>query len=107
MTSEKDPLDDLLERAFAADAARTPAVNVADRVVKRLRTRQRLRLMVLTVAAVTGTGLLVVSVPPIVAPLLTALQSGLPADWQSNSLMLTLVTAAAAVWLTMMDEGPA
>lgn len=103
--NESDPLDDLLRHAFETDRARAPTIDVVHRVMKRIRLRQRLRALVLLIAAVTGLAALVVWVP---APgsLLEALPNGvsLPEEWQGDGLMLALLAMAGAVWLVMMDE---
>lgn len=49
-----DPVDTLLTRAFAADAAAGPPDRVAERVMARIRRRRRLRVVVLSAALGIG-----------------------------------------------------
>lgn len=101
--SEHDPLDDLLHAAFAADAARTPPVHVAERVMARLRRRARVRLLTLAVTLTAGLAVLAASLQPALSALSEVADRMVAGDWTTDPLGYGVVAVLAA-WLMLMDR---
>jgi hypothetical protein len=103
--NDRDPLDDLLRSAFAADRARTSPVEIAGRVMARIRWLQRLRVLTLTAALLVGLAALAVSVEPALTALGGIIDQRIAtvAEWQSSTLALMLLAVVGAGWLMVMD----
>ena len=101
--TDRDPLDDLLRDAFAADRAWTPPVHVADGVMVRIRRRQRARTLILAAATAVGLVALGASIEPALGGLLDLVNAYRPAQWLDDTLALTVLVVAGTASLMLMD----
>lgn len=102
--NERDPLDDLLHDAFAADLARTPApVQVAERVMARIRRRQRVRMLTLAGTLLAGLLVLAVSVEPALAVLAELINDSVPEASHQDGLVLAVLALAGAASLMFLE----
>jgi hypothetical protein len=108
-----DPVDDLLTRAFAADADRLAEGMIADRVMARIRRRRRLRTVVLGSALGVGVAVAVTLTAPAigeVSRLLASLTSNPAPGWFDGAAIRSALPAAATLtllllgWLACLEE---
>lgn len=102
-----DPLDDLLIRAFADDREESANIDVAPRVMARIRTGRRLRTCILGGAALTGLAIMLAFLEPAAVALTEQLISLAREPWQNDTLLMALAAAAGAAWLLLMEENAA
>lgn len=101
--TDRDPLDDMLREAFAADLARTPPVQVTARVMARIRRHQRVRLLTLAGTLLTGLLVLAVSVEPALAVLAELVNDNLPGAWRHDGLPLAMLALLGGASLMLLD----
>jgi hypothetical protein len=96
----KDPLDDLIARAFHQDFEATSPPAVAGKVMARIRARQRIRGALLAVASVAGLTVMTSNLAPAVQRLLT----GLPDIDLSNPALVAVLLALGVVSMLVLAE---
>lgn len=102
-----DPLDNLLTRAFAEEREASPHVDIAARVMARIRARRRLRTCVLGGAALIGLAIMLVFLEGAALALTEQLVPLARESWQNDTLLMALAVSAAAAWLLLMEENAA
>lgn len=103
--TDRDPLDDLLQRSFDADRARQPPADMVTPVLRRIRRRQRARTLVLGGAAATGMMFTLASGVDLSA--LTSLLSGWRAGAASDTLLLVAGMLVALGGVLAIEESSA
>lgn len=99
-----DPLDDLLNRAFADDRRESAGIDVAPRVMARIRARRRLRACILGGAVLTGLAIMLAFLEPATVALTEQLIAMAREPWHNDTLLMALAAAAGATWLLLMEE---
>lgn len=100
----EDPLDDLLNRAFADDREESANIDVAPRVMARIRAGRRLRNCILGGAALAGLTIALAFLEGAAVALTEQLISMAREPWPNDPLLMALAAAAAATWLLLMEE---
>ncbi|MEQ8860690.1 MAG: hypothetical protein RIC56_18765 [Pseudomonadales bacterium] len=101
---DRDPLDILLREAFAADQARSPAPDVAERVIARIRRRQFWRRLVLGAGAGVGVIVGLNSARPAVTALITAIGAQAPGTWNDGALVVGALALGIGAWWLVLEE---
>ena len=103
--SPADPVDALLTRAFDQVLSAEPQIDLVQRVMARIRRRQRVRLVVLTLVGAMAAGLAATGAGPLLEPLVEMFSDAGTTHWQHTlpALVLLLGGCLFGGWL-LLDE---